>query len=309
MQFSQMENNTKNDEKTTIDSEPFLSTGSQPWTKSSLGVAFRDVKDALLDDIKNEVIEEMKGQTDAINRHAVDHIHANEIILTFGYDETVISFLQHARKKVPRFFVFIAESAPGFDGQRTALALADASIEATVLADASIFSVMARINKVIVGTHAVLADGGLLAPSGLHMIALAARHYKVPLLVTTGLYKLCPQYRHDQKALYDLVSPSAVLSYNESENLCSSHIEGSSVTTVPRDLLDVAHPAFDYVPPDLVSLFITNQQGAQPSYVYRLVSECYNNSDHDFNKGSGGKWRTVECGMRMIRTLSDSTTN
>ncbi len=35
--------------------------------------------------------------------------------------------------------------------------------------------------------------------------------------------------------------------------------------------MDVVNPAFDYVPPELVSLFITNARGLQPSYVYRCV--------------------------------------
>jgi translation initiation factor eIF-2B subunit beta len=29
------------------------------------------------------------------------------------------------------------------------------------------------------------------------------------------------------------------------------------------------------VPPDLVSLFVTNTGGHQPSYIYRLLSEMY----------------------------------
>jgi hypothetical protein len=36
--------------------------------------------------------------------------------------------------------------------------------------------------------------------------------------------------------------------------------------------VDVLNPAFDYVPPELVSLFITNARGLQPSYVYRYAA-------------------------------------
>lgn len=37
---------------------------------------------------------------------------------------------------------------------------------------------------------------------------------------------------------------------------------------------------FDYVPPKLVDLFVTNHEGLQPSYVYRLLAEFYHPEDH-----------------------------
>ena len=41
-----------------------------------------------------------------------------------------------------------------------AKALAKAKIDTTVITDASVFAVIERVNKVIIGTHTVLADGG-----------------------------------------------------------------------------------------------------------------------------------------------------
>ena len=43
--------------------------------------------------------------------------------------------------------------------------------------------------------------------------------------------------------------------------------------------VEVASPEFDYVPPELVSLFVTNQGGHQPSYIYRLLTEFYSPAD------------------------------
>ncbi len=40
-------------------------------------------------------------------------------------------------------------------------------------------------------------------------------------------------------------------------------------------------PVYEYVPPDLVTLFISNLSGHAPSYVYRLLSELYHPNDHD----------------------------
>lgn len=65
-----------------------------------------------------------------------------------------------------------------------AASLAKSSIETAVIPDTAIFAIMSRINKVIIGTHTVMANGGLRAASGVHTIALAAKHYSVPVSYT-----------------------------------------------------------------------------------------------------------------------------
>ena len=41
---------------------------------------------------------------------------------------------------------------------------------------------MSRVNKVIIGTHTVMANGGLRAVCGSHIVASAAKHYSVPVI-------------------------------------------------------------------------------------------------------------------------------
>lgn len=56
-------------------------------------------------------------------------------------------------------------------------------IQTTIIADTAVFAIMSRVNKVIIGTHTVLANGGLRAVCGSHTIALAAKHYSVPVSI------------------------------------------------------------------------------------------------------------------------------
>lgn len=44
------------------------------------------------------------------------------------------------------------------------------------------------------------------------------------------------------------------------------------------------NPAFDYVPPELISLFVTDTGGYTPSYVYRLLAEYYTREDYGLSK-------------------------
>ena len=47
-------------------------------------------------------------------------------------------------------------------GQELAVSLAKADIETTVINDSAVFAIMSRVNKVIIGTHTVMANGGLV---------------------------------------------------------------------------------------------------------------------------------------------------
>ncbi|KYR00968.1 translation initiation factor eIF-2B beta subunit [Tieghemostelium lacteum] len=211
-----------------------------------------------------ELIEEMKGLHKNVAEHAIEHIHSNEIIMTFGCSRTVEQFLVEAARK-RKFGVIVVESAPSLEGRKTALTLSkNPNIDVTLIPDSAIFALMSRVNKVIIGTHAVMANGGLIAPSGTHSLVVAAKYHSVPIVVCTGLYKLCPLYAYDQDTFNDFGSPGEYLKFQEAEYLVNVHSY---------------NPSFDYIPPELVSLFITNNGGHNPSYIYRLLQEYYDPRD------------------------------
>jgi translation initiation factor eIF-2B subunit beta len=106
----------------------------------------------------------------------------------------------------------------------------------------------------------VLSNGGLVAPAGTYNIAILAQHYGVPVCVCTGLYKLSPLYPQNKDALASTLGPSTILDYfNE---------DGSG-------LIDSVNPKYDYIPPELVNLYITNTGCHSPFYIYRLLDEYY----------------------------------
>uniref|UniRef100_A0A668RYG3 Translation initiation factor eIF2B subunit beta n=1 Tax=Oreochromis aureus TaxID=47969 RepID=A0A668RYG3_OREAU len=197
----------------------------------------------------NELLTELEGTTDNIAMQALEHIHSNEVIMTIGRSRTVEAFLKDAARK-RKFHVIVAECAPFCQGHEMATNLSKAGIETTVITDAAIFAVMSRVNKVIIGTQTVLANGGLRAINGTHTLALAAKHHSTPLIVCAPMFKLSPQVR-----------------------------DYSKVRILSK--VNVHCPVFDYVPPELITLFISNIGGHAPSYIYRLMSELYHPEDHE----------------------------
>jgi translation initiation factor eIF-2B subunit beta len=138
--------------------------------------ASNNLKSAFIQAI-NELIDEIESIYQNIANQAIEHIHSNEIIMTIGKSKTVEEFLRAAHRK-RKFQVIVAEAAPLYGGHEFVINLAKAGIEATLITDSAIFAVMSRVNKVILGTHAVLANGGLIASSG-SQVFVYSEHYLI----------------------------------------------------------------------------------------------------------------------------------
>ncbi|GAB0091420.1 translation initiation factor eIF-2B subunit beta [Sergentomyia squamirostris] len=235
------------------------SAAAMDYTKPKVGL-----RSALLNHLQ-EIEDEMETTRDNLADQAAEHIHSSELILTLGHSRSVESFLKRAAKRRV-FEVVVAECAPSMRGHTLAASLAKAKIETTVIPDSAIYAMMSRVNKVIIGTHSVLANGGLRAACGSHTVALAAKQFSVPVIVLVPMYKF---------------SPVHLCSYE----MDAFNMVGTTEGVIPYKMRDARNvrcynPVFDYVPPEFVTLFISNLGGNAPSYVYRLLSELYHPEDY-----------------------------
>ncbi|KAM3356647.1 translation initiation factor eIF-2B subunit beta [Capsicum galapagoense] len=221
----------------------------------------------------NMLIEDIDTCHELIAEQAVEHIHQNEVILTLGSSRTAFEFFCAAKEKKRSFRVVVAEGAPRYQGHALAKELVSRGLQTTVVTDSAVFAMISRVNMVIVGVHAVMANGGVIAPVGMNMVALAAQKHAVPFVVVAGIQKLCPSYPHNPEVcLNDMRSPAELLEFGRLFGVDSG---------AP---LQVVNPGFDYVAPELVSLLITDIGGHNPSYMYRLISDYYSADDFDLQR-------------------------
>ena len=210
----------------------------------------------------DEIIEEISQADNQIAGYATEHIHSNETILTYTASVTVQKFLLKAAKH-RKFTVIQVESYPNNSDSTHALVmgklrdpskkqqgqqafhrtLTAAGVTVILVPDSAVFALMSRVNKVLLATHAVLANGGLVAACGAEIITKAAYMHKVPVMVLSAVYKLSPQYPFDLDSLIE---------YGKSDDL----LQGDGVDLV--DSIEVMNPLYDYVPPESVDLYITN---------------------------------------------------
>lgn len=248
---------------------PTTSPGSQsPGIHQSLSgqalsnlTAAKDLKAEVVEGIQ-EILEELTQADDQIAGYALEHIHSNEVILTHTSSVTVQKFLLKAATK-RKFTVIHAEAYPNNHEETHAAAVGNirgdsdedlgtekfqkaltaAGITVILIPDSAVFALMSRVNKVILGTHVVLANGGLVAAAGAKAIAKAAKLHSTPVVALSGVYKLSPVYPFDMESLMENGDPSKVIGYDD----------GGFV-----DKVKIENPLFDYVPVELVNLYITN---------------------------------------------------
>ncbi|KAL9001224.1 MAG: hypothetical protein Q9169_000408 [Polycauliona sp. 2 TL-2023] len=233
---------------------------SVPLQESSTPNTAQDLRAEVVEGVQ-EIIDELNQADDQIASYAVDHIHSSEFVLTYTPSMTVQRFLLKAAAK-RKFTVIYAEPFSNHQPSRSLAAnpksgsdddersserflksLTAAGVTVVVVPFSAVFALMSRASKVVLDSHAVLADGSLVATAGARAIAQAASMHHTPVIVLGGVYKLSPVYPSDIEALLEYGDPSSVIGYDQGTFL---------------EKIDVRNPLFDHVPANLVALYITN---------------------------------------------------
>ena len=262
-------------------------SGQSPLSSQALANlnATKDLRAEVVEGIE-ELLDEIRQADEQIAGYALEHIHSNEIILTYSSSKTIEKFLLKAAAK-RRFTVVQAEGFPnnhgvtydkivgrpkssskGQSSDQFTKTLTAAGITVILVPDSAVFALMARINKVVLDSHVVLSNGGFVATSGTKTIVQAAKVHRTPVIVLSGVYKISPVYPFDTGSLMEDGDPSRVIPY-EDEDFWGN--------------VEVQNPLFDYVPADLVDLHITNLGGFATHSVQRIVNDHYRDEDLDLD--------------------------
>jgi translation initiation factor eIF-2B subunit beta len=145
--------------------------------------------------------------------------------------------------------------------------LSSKGIKTTVIPDSAVFSIMPKVSKVIIGTRAIMANGGLISYNGVYNVCLCAQSFSIPVIVVGGSFKLTPMYPFGNETFNEFLSPDKIL---------PSDVEYKG------DLRNIRFntPAYDYVPPECITIYITNDGSQNPAYIYRSFAELYSQEDY-----------------------------
>ncbi|CAH0730716.1 unnamed protein product, partial [Brenthis ino] len=231
-----------------------------PSRRATLGPAARDLREPIRDHI-SEIRGEVESSSAGICAQAARHVAAGGLVLAAAGGALLERFLRAAGR---RHRLLLAEGPDVAESHAMAARLAGAGVSVTLVGLAAVPALMPRVNKVIIGAVAALAGGAALARAGALLVTTAAAHCAVEVLVLAPLHALSPLHACDRLRLAARAPAADALPYMSAESAA----------------VRVEAPMYDLLPPDHITLFITNLGGSSPSYTYRLLSELYDPNDY-----------------------------
>ncbi len=200
-----------------------------------------------------------------VGDYLCDIVPDNGSILTQCYGETIIATLIRAsHRKNKTFKAFCAETRPFFQGARlTASCFAEMGIDTTVVSDNMIaWALQTRgIDLFTSACDAMALDGYIANKVGSFQIAILAKYFGIPYYVT-GLPDA--EKKSGDDINIEMRDPEQVLSARGIRN-CRPEVHG-------------LYPAFDIVPPHLITGLVTDKG----TYVPELVRHYYDTPSEEY---------------------------
>lgn len=229
----------------------------------------REAQDMHAEDIE---INRMMGKNgaDLIPDGATVLTHCNAgALATAGYG-TALGVIRAAVEQGKKIEVFADETRPFLQGARlTAWELMKDNIPVTLITDnmAGHFMKKGRITCAVVGADRIAGNGDVANKIGTYMVATLAHRHQLPFYVAAPISTLDLSLTSGDQIPIEDRTPTEV-----------THVAGNRIAP---EGVQVANPAFDVTPNELVSAIITERGVARPNYTQSLralVTKAQSNS-------------------------------
>ncbi|GAB1297228.1 Translation initiation factor eIF-2B subunit delta [Apodemus speciosus] len=208
-----------------------------------------EAKSELREAIDRYVQEKIVLAAQAISRFASKKISDGDVILVYGCSSLVSRILQEAWVEGRRFRVVVVDSRPRLEGRHMLHSLVRAGIPTSYLLIPAASYVLPEVSKVLLGAHALLANGSVMSRVGTAQLALVARAHNVPVLVCCETYKFCERVQTDAFVSNELDDPDDLQ--------CKRGDQVALANWQNHPSLRLLNLVYDVTPPELVDLVIT----------------------------------------------------
>ncbi|XP_057678735.1 translation initiation factor eIF-2B subunit delta [Corythoichthys intestinalis] len=208
-----------------------------------------EAKSKLLRCIDCYIDEKIVLAAKAVAEIAIDKISDGDVILVYGCSSLVNHILYEAFAKGRKFRVIVVDSRPRLEGRETLRRLVRRGISCTYVLITVVSYILPEVSKVLLGAHALLANGYMMSRVGTSQVALVAKAFNVPVLVCCETYKFCDRVQTDSFVSNELDDPDDLIVTRKGKTQLASWQE------VPS--LGLLNLVYDVTPPDFVDAVIT----------------------------------------------------
>uniref|UniRef100_A0A1B6KSP6 Translation initiation factor eIF2B subunit delta n=2 Tax=Graphocephala atropunctata TaxID=36148 RepID=A0A1B6KSP6_9HEMI len=194
----------------------------------------------ICDVVDTYIQEQIDKAGEAICNAVHEKIENGDVILTYGCSSLVYKILVGSHQSGTKFRVVVVDGLPWREGREMLRRLVDKGLSCSYVLITAASFIMRKASKVLLGAHALLANGYVMSRAGSSQVALLARCYNIPVLVCCETHKFCERVQTD------------AFPYNELGEVCCD-----SVKDKERGRLTPISLAYDITPPELVSAVVT----------------------------------------------------
>lgn len=203
-----------------------------------------------LNEIESEII-----------RHGQALLKPNITVVTHCHSSTIEKILIKAWQTGKIFKVYLSETRPLFQGRITAENLAKAGISVTLVTDSQINFLISKQDKtpvdlILIGCDAISLDGSCLNKVGSYGISLSAYQAKIPLYIAGTLLKVAGFAKKPQ-------------------DIEIEKRPAKEIWPKPLKNVHIFNPAFDIVPKEYITNYITEFGAVNPQKIKTLLRKNY----------------------------------
>ncbi|MDH7555776.1 MAG: ribose 1,5-bisphosphate isomerase [Candidatus Methanosuratincola sp.] len=203
----------------------------------------------------------LKSSFEAVKRiseFGSKRIRNGDLVMTHCNSSVAISTLVEAKRHGKDFSVIATETRPRYQGRITARSLSEAGIPVTLIVDSAARYFMPKVDKVVVGSDVVTANGAVVNKIGTSQIALAAKEARVRVYVCAETYKFSPSTMLGELVEIEERPPTEVVPAEEIAALGN---------------VKIANPAFDITPAEMIDAIITERGVIPPQAAILILME------------------------------------
>jgi len=183
----------------------------------------------------------------------------NDTVMTNSYSLFVKRTIEKAVEEGKKIKVYVTESRPTGEGVKFAAELSDKGIETYLIVDSAVRFFMKEVDKVLLSSEAISANGAVVNKIGTSLIALAAHEARVRVYVVSSTFKFSPE---------TLVGELIEIPEIEISEYMPEGWEKLKA-------LKPKSPLFDVTPPSYIDAIITEKGVIAPEFAVMMFRESF----------------------------------
>nr|XP_040240693.2 translation initiation factor eIF-2B subunit delta isoform X2 [Anopheles coluzzii] len=218
-------------------------------------VSVSEQKECLLESIESYMRDQIEKAEEAICCSVQDKICDGDVILTYGCSSLIKHILEEAIRRKKTFRVIIVNARPRQEENAMLEELVQLGVKCMCVLINAVAYVMPEVTKVLLGAHALLANGSVMSRVGTAQIALVAKSYNVPVLVCCETHKFTERVQTDAFVYNEIGNPNELVVAPRTRDNAEAKPMLADWETITS--LTILNLHYDVTPPELVTAVVT----------------------------------------------------